>query len=75
MTSQQRHHWQQLCLMAVEEPDPKKQLAIVADLNRVLQQQRKRPHRLRCIRGLMNAVPDTADPILTTSVTREVIVY
>jgi len=41
MTSQQRL-WQELCLKAVMEPDPKKQAAIVVELNRILQNQNKR---------------------------------
>ena len=47
MTSQQQQKWQQLCLMAVKEPDPQKQLAIVEKLNRILRNQRKRPQSAR----------------------------
>jgi len=47
MTSKQRHLWQELCLKAVMEPDPKKQTAIVAELNRMLQHQRKKAHTVR----------------------------
>jgi len=42
MTSQQQRVWQELCLKAVMEPDPKKQTAIVVELNRILQNQNKR---------------------------------
>ena len=42
MTSQQQRVWQELCLKAVMEPDPKKQTAIVVELNRILQNQSKR---------------------------------
>jgi hypothetical protein len=51
MTSQQRHLWQELCLIAVMEPDPKKQTAIVVELNRMLQHQRKKAHSSRVNRG------------------------
>jgi glucose-6-phosphate 1-dehydrogenase len=51
MTSQQRHLWQELCLIAVMEPDPKKQAAIVVELNRMLQLQRKKAHSSRVSRG------------------------
>ena len=47
MTSKQRHLWQELCLKAVMEPDPKKQTAIVPELNRILQHQRKKAHAVR----------------------------
>jgi hypothetical protein len=47
MTSQQRHIWQELCLKAVMEPDPKKQTAIVVELNRMLQHQRKKAQAVR----------------------------
>lgn len=51
MPDQQHKKWQQLCLMAVKEPDPKKQLAIVAELKRILQSQRKRTQSARaCVR-------------------------
>jgi hypothetical protein len=46
MTSQQRL-WQELCLKAVMEPDPKKQTAIVVELNRLLQNQSKRTQTAR----------------------------
>ena len=39
--------WQELCLKAVKEPDPKKQTAIVVELNRILQNQIKRAHAAR----------------------------
>jgi len=51
MTSQQRHLCQELCLIAVMEPDPKKQTAIVVELNRILQHQRKKPQAVRVNRG------------------------
>jgi hypothetical protein len=51
MTSQQRHLWQELCLKAVMEPDPKKQTAIVLELNRLLQHQRKKLQAVRVNRG------------------------
>jgi len=41
MTSPQQRVWQELCLKAVMEPDPKKQTAIVVELNRILQNQSK----------------------------------
>ena len=47
MTSQEQRVWQELCLKAVMEPDPKKQTAIVVELNRLLQHQRKRAHAVR----------------------------
>ena len=47
MTSQQRHLWQELCLIAVMEPDPKKQAAIVVELNRMLQHLRKKARAVR----------------------------
>ena len=47
MTSKQRHDWQKLCLKAVKEPDPEKQAAIVAELNRILQNQSKKPQSAR----------------------------
>jgi hypothetical protein len=50
MTSQQQRLWQELCLKAVMEPDPKKQTAIVVELNRLLQNQNKRAHVARLSR-------------------------
>jgi hypothetical protein len=47
MTSKQRHDWQKLCLKAVKEPDPDKQAAIVAELNRILQNQSKKAQATR----------------------------
>jgi hypothetical protein len=47
MTSKQRHLWQELCLKAVMEPDPKRQTAIVVELNRILQHQRKKAQAVR----------------------------
>jgi hypothetical protein len=41
MTSKQREQWEALCLRAVQEPDPTKQMEIVDELNRILQQPRK----------------------------------
>ena len=41
MTSQQQRLWQELCLIAVMEPDPKKQTAIVVELNHMLHQRKK----------------------------------
>jgi hypothetical protein len=41
MTSKQRQAWRELCLKAVQEPDPAKQMEIVAELNRMLQPQPK----------------------------------
>jgi hypothetical protein len=41
MTSEQRRKWQELCLRAVKEPVPAKQLEIVAELNRLLQVSKK----------------------------------
>ena len=52
MTSQQQRVWRGLCLKAVMEPDPKKQTAIVLELNRILQNQSKRAHAAR-----VNRVP------------------
>ncbi len=52
MTNKQRHDWQELCLKAVREPDPEKQLAIVAELNRILQNQSKKAQAAR-----VNRVP------------------
>ena len=51
MTSQQRV-WQELCLKAVMEPDPKKQTAIVLELNRILQNRSKKAQDAR-----VNKVP------------------
>jgi len=47
MTTKQRHDWQKLCLKAVKEPDPDKQAAIVAELNRILQNQSKKAQATR----------------------------
>ena len=52
MTSPQQRVWQELCLKAVMEPDPKKQTAIVVELNRILQNQGKRARAAR-----VNRVP------------------
>ena len=52
MTSQQQRVWQELCLKAVMEADPKKQTAIVLELNRILQHRSKRAHAAR-----VNRVP------------------
>jgi hypothetical protein len=52
MTSQQQRVWQELCLKAVMEPDPKKQTAIVLELNRILQNRSKKAHAAR-----VNRVP------------------
>ena len=52
MTSQQQRVWQELCLKAVMEPDPKKQTAIVVELDRILQNQSKRAQAAR-----VNRVP------------------
>jgi hypothetical protein len=41
MTGKQQREWQELCLRAVKEPDPDKQLEIVAELNRLLQVSKK----------------------------------
>jgi hypothetical protein len=41
MTTKQRQAWRELCLKAVQEPDPAKQMEIVAELNRMLQPQPK----------------------------------
>jgi len=41
MTSKQRQQWEELCLRAVKEPDPGKQMAIVAELNRLLDRPKK----------------------------------
>jgi len=41
MTTRQQREWQQLCLRAVKEPDPDRQLEIVAELNRLLQGSKK----------------------------------
>lgn len=38
VNGKQRREWQELCLRAVKEPDPAKQLEIVAEMNRMLQQ-------------------------------------
>lgn len=43
MNSKQQRDWQELCLRAVKEPDPDKQLEIVAELDRLLQTSRKTP--------------------------------
>jgi hypothetical protein len=52
MTSQQQRVWQELCLKAVMEPDPKKQTAIVLELNRILQNRSKKAQAAR-----VNRVP------------------
>jgi hypothetical protein len=41
MTSKQEREWQELCLRAVKEPDPDKQLEIVAQRNRLLSGSKK----------------------------------
>jgi hypothetical protein len=51
MTSQQQRLWQELCLKAVMEPDPKKQTAIVLELNRMLQHQKKKAQAVR-VKGM-----------------------
>ena len=52
MTSKQQRDWQELCLNVVKERDPKKQAAIVAELNRILQNQSKKAQAVR-----VNRVP------------------
>jgi len=47
MTGQQQRVWQELCLKAVKEPDPKKQTAIVLELNRILQNRSKKAQAAR----------------------------
>ena len=47
MTSQQQRLWQELCLKAVMEPDPKKQTAIVLELNRMLQHRKRKAQAVR----------------------------
>jgi len=47
MTSQQQRVWQELCLKAVTEPDPKKQTAIVLELNRILHNRKKKAEAVR----------------------------
>jgi hypothetical protein len=47
ITSKQQRDWQKLCLKAVKEPDPQKQAAIVAELNRILQNQSKKAQAAR----------------------------
>ena len=51
MTRKQQRDWQELSLIAVMEPDPQKQTAIVVELNRLLQKQSKRakPARLNTV--------------------------
>jgi len=41
MTTKQRRAWRERCLKAVQEPDPAKQMEIVAELNRMLQSREK----------------------------------
>jgi hypothetical protein len=41
MTTKQRRAWRELCLKAVQEPDPAKQMEIVAELNRMLERREK----------------------------------
>ena len=41
MTTKQRREWRELCLKAVHEPDPTKQMEIVAELNRMLERREK----------------------------------
>lgn len=41
MTRKQQQAWRELCLRAVQEPDPAKQMEIVAELNRMLQRRQK----------------------------------
>jgi hypothetical protein len=41
MTSKQQQAWRELCLKAVQEPDPAKQMEIVDELNRMLQRRQK----------------------------------
>jgi hypothetical protein len=43
MTNKQQQAWRELCLKAVQEPDPAKQMEIVAELNRMLQSRAKAP--------------------------------
>jgi hypothetical protein len=50
MTSKQRREWQELCLKAVQEPDPEKQATIVAEMNRILQNQSKKAQAVRANR-------------------------
>jgi len=47
MTSKQQRICQELCLIAVMEPDPKRQTAIVIELNRTLQHQSKKAQAAR----------------------------
>jgi hypothetical protein len=52
MTSKRQRDWQELCLKVVKERDPEKQAAIVAELNRILQNQSKKAQAVR-----VNRVP------------------
>lgn len=47
MTSQQQRVWNDLCLKAVMERNRRKQMAIVVELNRILQNQKKSVHCAR----------------------------
>jgi hypothetical protein len=51
MNSRKQQQWQELCLRAVKEPDPAKQMEIVAELNRILQEPKK-SHAVAVGRGL-----------------------
>ena len=50
MTSQQQRVWNELCLKAVMERNPRKQIAIVSELNRILQNQNRKRQAARLSR-------------------------
>ena len=44
MTHKEQQDWQELCLKALKEPNPVRQVAMVDELNRMLGKLKKGPH-------------------------------
>jgi hypothetical protein len=57
MTRKQQQAWRDLCLRAVQEPDPAKQMEIVAELNRRLQRRQKPASAAPLVSGVLKQRP------------------
>jgi hypothetical protein len=57
MTRKQQQAWRELCLRAVQEPDPAKQMEIVAELNRMLQRRQKPASAAPLVSGVLKQRP------------------
>ncbi len=57
MTRKQQQAWRELCLKAVQEPDPAKQMEIVAELNRMLQRPQKPAPAAPLVSGVLKQRP------------------